>query len=218
MICAVIPTRYHPPDLARLLSVLWHDGICTHLTVDSHKGEHRIFRMWNASCDAARQHGARYIAVLNDDIEIMPGTVPLLAQAFDRKARLGVTYPDFYHRWGSLPRKLIVESTVGMWPWPTPGPGFTAFCFVMRADLPVRFDESYRWWYGDDQFEKDVRAAGYEVGLVRGVPLRHRLHHSSDKDLQTFGPLIEQDRDLYEIRSGKWPVFGCGPSYGSSYR
>jgi GT2 family glycosyltransferase len=216
MICAVIPTRYHPPELFRLLAVLWQDGICTHLTVDAHKSDHRIYRMWNVACDAARGHGAKYIAVLNDDIEIMPGTVPLLARVFEHDERLGVAYPDFYSRWGSLPRKPIVTSTTGMWPWPEPGPGLTGFCFVMRADLPVRFDESYRWWYGDGQFEKDVRAAGYVVGLVRGVPLRHRLHHSSDRDRVTFDPLIEQDRLVYETREGRRPAVPSG--IGTSYR
>jgi hypothetical protein len=216
MICAVIPTRYFPPELDRLLSVLWRDDVCAHLTVDSHKGDHRIYRMWNTARDAAREHGAGFVAVLNDDIEIMPGTLSLLARAFDGKGKLGVVYPDFYHRWGSLPRKLTVVSTTGMWPWPEPGPGLTGFCFVMRADLPVRFDESYRWWGGDGQFEMDVRAAGYEVGLVRGVPLRHRLHHSSDRDLEYFGPLMEQDLERWEVRTGRRQAVPA--AYGSSYR
>jgi hypothetical protein len=215
-VCAVIPTRYRPPQLARLLALLETEGICIHLIVDTEDSDHRIYAMWNAGCDAARAHGARYIAVLNDDITLQPGTLSLLMKTLAADNRLGVVYPDRRVPWGQLPTSPTVEITRG--------DGFdvmTGYCFLFRSAVGVRFDESYRWWYGDNQFDKDVRRAGWEVARVVGVPIQHSDNGSAAKSWDYFAPLVAEDRRLWEQRGGITDLLQAPQperSQGSSYR
>lgn len=213
MIAAVIPTRYHPPELARLLTVLKSDGVCIHLMEDP--GDHLIYRMWNDGCDAARAHGATSIAVMSDDCTILPGTLPLLATAFTKR-RLGVVYPDMTAPWGTLPERAMIMETVGDVSTPR---GMLGFCFMFRAEVRVPFDESYRWWYGDNQYERDVQAAGWTVGRMNGVPIIHHPDGSASKDWGHFGPLVARDRALWEERTEQaHQATVASLAYGSSYR
>lgn len=190
MIAAVIPTRYRPPELTTLLDVLRQDEVKP-IVVDSDLHGHRIYRMWNAGVELAR--GASAIAVLNDDITILPGTLPMMAEALHSRPSVGVVYPDVNAPW-QLPSAWSLVATQGTWG----AGGMTGFCFMFRPELPVTFDESYHWWYGDDQFEADVRALGYEVCRVLGVPIRHAANGSASKDWDRLAPLIEQDRARWE--------------------
>lgn len=192
MIAAVIPTRYNPPELGTLLAGLAGDNVQAHvLRSDDH--DHRIYRMWNEGLDTARRCGASEVAILNDDIAILPGTLPLLATVLRSEPDLGVVYPDVNAPW-QLPNVPLIEDTTGTW-----GPGgMTGFCFLFRAELPVRFDEGYHWWYGDDAFERDVRSAGFRVARVRGVPIRHSPDGSARRDWDRLGPLVAEDRARWE--------------------
>jgi hypothetical protein len=215
-ICAVIPTRFRPPELEPLLAVLKADGVCVHLTVDPEDSEHRIYRMWNDGADAARAHGARYIAVLNDDISLVPGTLPLFARMFaghealrkPSEPPLGALHPEARLEPWALPSDPRVEPTGVL----------LGCCFFFRADIGIRFDESYRWWYGDNQFDKDLRQAGWLVGRAVGVPYHHRPETSTRRAWDYLGPLTALDRQLWESRGGdRWAV-KVQADYGSSYR
>ena len=160
MICAVIPTRLHPPELARLLGVLASDGICTHLVVYAQDSEYCLHQMWNDACDAAGAHGATSIAVLKDDIAILPGTLPLLAGVLAGDPRLGVVHPDSAAADWSLPTGLPLLDRDRL---------ISDACFVLQAAAGVRFDEPLHF---DQQFDRDLRAAGWEIGCAQGVPYR----------------------------------------------
>lgn len=193
MIAAVIPTRFAPPPLATLLDVLAADGVRTMLW-QSEDFDHRIYAMWNAGTRWARGLGATEIAILNDDITIQPGTLPLLAKALRSEPDLAVVYPDVNGRL-PMPTEITVQRTEGSW---SRG-GMTGFCFMFRAELPLpEFDEGYHWWYGDDAFEEGVRAAGYGVGRVVGVPIAHSPDGSAHRVWDELAPLIAQDRARWE--------------------
>jgi GT2 family glycosyltransferase len=170
--------------------------------MESEHFDHRIYAMWNAGVGKAREDGADYIAVLNDDIAILPGTLPVLAYALRTNPRpdgwvsddwpeLAVVCPDVKPGIVGLPSEIEVQRTTGTWA----SGGMTGFCFMLRADLPLpAFDEEYHWWYGDDAFEQAVRDAGYGVGRVVGLPITHRPDGSASKRWDELGPLIEKDR------------------------
>ena len=197
MIAAVIPTRFHPPQLAPLLTLLEADGVQTHVLESGDFG-HRIYAMWNEGVKRAALGGADYVAVLNDDITILPGTLPLMAHALGTDPLVGVVYPDVRVPLDVLPTEpLTLESTKGSW-----GPGgMTGFCFMFRTPLflPV-FDESYRWWYGDDDFEERVRGAGRLVCRITGLPIRHTADGSASQVWAEIEPLTVADRNLWESR------------------
>ena len=169
MICAVIPTRFHPPELARLLGVLASDGVCTHLVVAAQDSEDRLHEMWNDACDAAEAHGASSIAVLKDDIAILPGTLPLFASLLAGDPRLGVVHPD---------------SAAADWNLPTGLPlldrerPLSEACFMLHAAAGVRFDEPLHF---DQQFDRDLRAAGWDIACVIGVPYRDAADCSTNR-------------------------------------
>jgi len=190
MIAAVIPTRYHPPAVTELLRVLLADGV-EPIVLRSEVFDHRIYRMWNAGVRQARFLEADFIAILNDDVAIKPRTLPFLAGALMEDPTLGVVYPDVNACFCEIVKPGGVVRTAGTWG----GGGMTGFCFMFRATDPLpAFDESYHWWYGDDAWERDVRAAGWSVGRLSGLPVRHRPDGSASKDWDRLRPLIEQDR------------------------
>ncbi len=204
MICAVIPTRFHPPELEALLTVLLGDGVQP-IVLESADYDHRIYRMWNAGVEKARIIGARHIAVLNDDIVIKPSALAFMAQVLDDCSDIGIVYPDVSADWDH-PAYRGIERTTGTWG----GGGMTGFCFMFRADLEIPFDESYHWWYGDDAFEEAVRDKGLAVARATVIPIRHRPDGSAGRVWDELSPKIEQDRARWDGR--KFPMLAGLPT------
>lgn len=194
MIAAVIPTLYRPPTLAPLMEILETDGVHVVL-IDTAGREPAIYRWWNEGVVAAREAGATAIAVLNDDIALTPGSVPYMADVLRLNPDLGIVYPD-PGSLRSLPTDHAVERTEGLW-HSSAGRGMVGWCFMIRADLPVAFDERYRWWAGDDAFEESVRRAGMGVGCALGLTVEHHSSHSADKRWDELYPLICADRAIW---------------------
>jgi hypothetical protein len=195
VISAVIPTLYHPPQLARLLDVLKADEVEVNLLESGQYG-HSIYRMWNAGVGMS---SGDYIAILNDDITILPGTLTMMAAVLEAQPRLGVVYPDQHAPLkAGLPEKIVVQLTTGS----ARVGGMTGFCFMFRRGLMIPFDERFNWWFGDDQFEFDVRAEGLEVGRVNGLPLAHDQSTSAERRKGELGPLILEDQRLWRKEHG----------------
>jgi hypothetical protein len=181
---AVIPSRYEPARLKVLLRVVKQEAdvivldnghepplvtsdprVCL---VDA-RGD-SIYRMWNRGWEMARQRGLVNVAVLNDDIVIVPGTLRLLARALRAAPRIGCVYPDASVRSGALPSRITYTTE-----WdPAGGRSMTGFCFMFRGELDLPpFDEGMEWWYGDSEFDESVKLAGYGVSRIDGVPIGH---------------------------------------------
>ena len=192
MIAAVIPSRYSPPELGPLVARLAADGVLV-VVLPSHEYGHAIYRMWNAGVALARAAGATEIAVLNDDVTLPPGALPFLARALRSEDGIGVVYPDV--TWdGEMPQHVSLKATEGTWG----AGGMTGFAFMFRAEIDVPFDEGFGWWYGDDAFERAVRAQGWRVCRVNGVGVRHVPNGSATKDWDRIAPLIAADRERWE--------------------
>jgi glycosyltransferase involved in cell wall biosynthesis len=191
LIVAVIPTRFHPPELTALRRTLEADGVPV-ILLESEQYEHRIYRMWNEGVRLARaDHPGCTVAVLNDDISIDSGSIPTMARLLREHPEIGVIYPE----WNGTPHEPRLVPTTGM----HHSGGMTGFCFLFAADLPA-FDESYQWWYGDDAFEEAVRASGLQVCRAEGVPIRHNLNGSAERVWGELEPLTAVDRTLWTQR------------------
>ena len=192
MIAAVIPTRYHPPELAVLMDQLRAEEVLV-IVLESEYFGHRIYRMWQHGTEVAKALGVDAIAILNDDITILPGTLGKMAQALADHGDAGVVYPDVQAPlFLGLPDGDAITSTQGTWG----SGGMTGFCFMFRADLGIPFDESYGLWYGDDAFEEAVRRYGLLVCRVDGLPIFHIPGGSTSRD--EWGPVIEADRSRWD--------------------
>ena len=87
----------------------------------------------------------------------------------------------------------------------------TGFCFMFRGQpqfpyYPL-FDETYSWWYGDDDFEERVRGAGRrDVCRIVGLPIEHAANGSAGRVMDELGPLIVADRALWDSRHAAVPA------------
>jgi GT2 family glycosyltransferase len=191
---AVIPTRFWPPELDPLLDLLDADGVRVALIRDDARYDHHIYRMWNAGWLRLELLGCQYVAFLNDDIRILPGTLPLMATALASRPDVAVVYPDAAAPMTALPSACAVQPTTGTWG----AGGLTGFCFMVNAALPIpRFDTGYRWWFGDDAFEESVRASGFLVGRIPGLPVWHVPGRSAERDPEVLSR-IGADRERWE--------------------
>lgn len=199
LIAACIPTRFEPPSLDPLLRQLDREGVGTYVRVDRDQPPRPdIYRWWNDMADEAREDGATHIAILNDDIELPRGALAYMAAVLDKYNHVGVVYPDMT-AWRQfdppppLPKRISLGHRVP--------DGMTGFCFMFRASLPVRFNTVYRWWWGDTQFQEDVRAIGLDVAQINGLGIQH-YHGYSHRfvDEQLIRGLIRDDKRRWQDR------------------
>ena len=185
---AVIPTRFEPERLYALLDIVSHD-VDDMIVLDNghepplapgklHNGDlvdvrgMGLYSIWNLGWRTALEYGNPVnVCILNDDIRILPGTLSMMATALRREPRLGCVYPDRHVPLAAgLPAKIRTTSLFD----PVGSREMTGFCFMFKGELPLPpFDEGYEWWYADSVFDEAVKAAGYGVGQVDGLPIEH---------------------------------------------
>lgn len=177
---AVIPSRYEPDRLRALLDIITPEANVIVLdngheppiagAVDA-RGM-GIYAMWNRGWQMALEIANPVnVAILNDDIQILPGTLKLLARALRAEPRIGAVFPDV-----RIPLEAGLPAAIRYtieWD-PAGGRSMTGFCFVFKGELALSpFDEGMMWWYGDSEFDESVKLAGYGVAMVNGLPIAH---------------------------------------------
>lgn len=178
----VIPTRGDHPDLLAGLAaldfptVVVRTGECRvpvgAFTVDD-RGPINIHRWWNAGLRRAQSLGGRYAVVVNDDV-VLPPEAP-----WEMVARLQAD-----EAW------LCGADPVAM----------TGWCWAIDLDSPLRPDEAFRWWFGDNDLwrraEREGRLTGVNVGAVH-VHANEATAASPD-----LADLIRADEALYRQKWG----------------
>lgn len=127
-----------------------------------------IQRWWNAGIDIARANGGEYIAVLNDDLVLTDDPINKIVEAMKQeKAVLG--YPKNHTGNGVT--------------------GAAGYCWVLDLSTGLRADESFRWYFGDD----DIKLRALEMGKVVLVPV----------DVKHLHPLIQTNQNKYLLELTK---------------
>ena len=132
--------------------------------------EINIHRWWNRGIEYALARGARYVAVLNDDVELADDPLNKITDAMREKgSALGYPYP--------------FSNTV------------CGYCWVVDLASDVRPDERFRWWYGDNDLNFQARA----YGEVLAVPAKVRHLHGNEltKNNEELMALTVKDEDLF---------------------
>lgn len=133
-------------------------------------GEINIQRWWNKGIEYAMARGARYVAVLNDDVELADDPLNRIVSGMKNQGFvLGYPYPF---------------------------PGWTCgYCWVLDLASDVRPDENFRWWYGDNDLNFQARAYG---GVI-AVPAKVKHLHGNEltKDNEELMALTTKDEDLF---------------------
>lgn len=168
--------------------VAWPDGV---QRVED-LGPVNIHRWWNAGIAVAEASGATHVAVCNDDIAIDAHTIPAMVDAMrDTGAVLacpstrdpGRVLHDVDPLMDAPPRRVLDGA-----------------CWVLDLAAPLRPDESYRWWCGDN--ELDFTARRHLGGVVTVGSVVYRHVHPSEATFSTpaLGRLAEQDLALFRSR------------------
>ena len=177
----VIPTRNDCPETLRaLVGIIGAEHVVIVHTTDAsrspnvdgcgnirYEGELNIQSWWKAGIEAA---GARYIALINDDVELDWNVVPAMVAACSESEQ-------------SLARLQ--------------GPGFcpTGALFVIDTAHGLVPDVGFRWWWGDDDL---YRQAEQRNGII-DIPVTG-VRHKDDKDYHLnpmFTDIIAADRERY---------------------
>jgi GT2 family glycosyltransferase len=53
------------------------------------------------------------------------------------------------------------------------GQTLSGWCFMLRGEAGLRFDEQFEWWYGDSDLQRQVEAAGGKVVCIGGCHVEH---------------------------------------------
>ena len=97
-----------------------------------YEGEFNIQKWWNTGIDYARERGAEYVAVLNDDVQILSNPLRRIAEVMKATgAILGYPFPFTGHVCG--------------------------YCWVLDLKSNIRLDEKFVWWYGDRDLDLQAR-------------------------------------------------------------
>lgn len=132
--------------------------------------EINIHRWWNKGINYAQQRGARYVAVVNDDIMMLGGPLQKIVKEMQ-----------------------LVDAVLG---YPAPFEGWVCgYCWVLDLASDVRPDENYRWWYGD----RDIDIQAKNNGGVIHVPamVRHLHGNQLTSASAELMKLTEADEDYF---------------------
>lgn len=138
--------------------------------------EQNLTEMWNDGWDRALEAAGERpcdLAILNNDLAIPEQFLLHLRHALRSDDQLWAVCPDWHRRVAEgtdVTATRYVSGTMrhrGMCGW-----AFLVKAEARRHGLPP-IDERFEWWGGDDDLAFAIEAAGYKVGLVRGLPLDH---------------------------------------------
>ena len=140
-----------------------------------------IQRWWRRGIEEAVRRGATRVAVLNDDIRLAADTLPALQEALERTGAViaSPSRPEF--RTGLHKGRLIPYE-----------PRLWGSLWVVKADVGLRPDERYVWWYGDNDL--DIRARRDHGGVVL-VDVEYEHLHPSEGTSSNSVLMAQTDLD-----------------------
>lgn len=158
-----------------------------------------IYGLWNLGVRLARaRRSCCNIAIFNNDLYIGPGLLGRLAAGLRSCPDLWAVSPNYDGR--AVAGVEYVRSTFKR-------RGLAGFAFMVRGEVFDRlaFDESYQWWYGEDDFVAGIEALGGRVGIVGDASVEH-IGGGSQTILYTPEMLRAIERDRRRMWA-KWRHF-----------
>lgn len=162
-----------------------------------------IHDMWNAGIDEARvRHGGRAdVVLLNNDISIGPRFLRRLIRGLHVNPACAAVCGNYDGRpsVGTVPVRGICANR-----YDGTG-GLAGFAFALSAEWLAggfRFDESMRWWYGDNDLCLSIEKAGGWYGLVADAGVVHLDGGSQTATPDGWAEQIAADKAAFEA---KWP-------------
>jgi len=156
-----------------------------------------LYALWNEvvrTAQAIEPGDPVNVALLNNDVRFLPGTIEALADALrSSPSEVAAVYPDWNRRLTDGHDVAGLTVTSGAW---SKG-GLSGFAFLFAGELmgPVipYFDERYRLIHGDGDFVEDLEAAGLTAARVDGLPLEHDKSTTLNAQREWTGPVKAED-------------------------
>jgi GT2 family glycosyltransferase len=177
----VIASKNRPIELAALrqqlrtqcTDVLLYDNGYDVAPPGSHRAHSLgLHEMWNQGIFLANKLAKgqpHNVVIMNDDVEVETQLLAKLEAALRSHEDHWLAYPDdrgiLNVAGGALPFGRTEGSGMA-------GQTITGWCFMMRGEANLRFDERFKWWYGDSDLERQVREAG-KFPVVVNAGARH---------------------------------------------
>lgn len=131
-----------------------------------------IYDLWNDGFRRATHEGADFVAILNNDLIIRPGTIDVLSKLLQKDPSAWIAYPDYDRSLTDPIVQFDTRYTAGTYRHG----GMSGFCFMLRAKTiywnPL-VDTQFKLWYGDDDLAFTVQKAGGRQVRVVGWPIEH---------------------------------------------
>ena len=211
----IIPTKSNFDDLFRLIKQLQADNsveniviVCDGTKAFEYVGSRvsakmkvfyvelsiGIHKMWNVGINYLLENGStlrgNHIAFINDDVSLGENAMTNVCELLQGRADIGLVTPS----WKEHIKDDFVEKM-----------RFGGFCMCVRSELisQWRFDESMKWWYGDNDIMSWI---SYEKNMKVGITGRARCFGNRSYTIKNdpppnFKSLIENDRLIY---NKKW--------------
>ncbi len=129
-----------------------------------------LHRMWNAGLDMAEKaaNGQPFnVLVINDDVEVPLELCAQLEGGLRVSDEHWISYPN-HRELDIAPGEVVRTQNEQM-----AGQTMSGWCFMLRGETGLRFDERFQWFYADSDLERQVKAAGKFVVAVGGAFVRH---------------------------------------------
>lgn len=131
-----------------------------------------IYDMWDQGFRVAKNEGADYVAILNNDLTLFPGTFTLLNYFLTLNHGAWISYPDYNAtKAHDSPYTRVTSGTYRLG-------GMSGFCFMLKADKidwePL-IDPIFKWWGGDDDIAFEIERRGGTQIRVLGLPVGHMM-------------------------------------------
>ena len=91
-----------------------------------------IQKWWNLGISFAENRGAKFVAVLNDDVWIAPGSLQTMAH------------------------EALVQKVPLVFPSPHTGQ-LAGYCWILNLNFKVRPDNRFKWWYVDNDLQMQAQ-------------------------------------------------------------
>lgn len=182
--------------------VEWLDGQGVAEVFDA-KDADGIHVMWNAGITEAlnRHRGLADVVFLNNDVSVGHRFLRRLISGLRSQPLLMAASGNYDKRPGTG-----VQPVHGICANRYDGTGGLAgFAFALRAEWIAsgfRFDETMKWWYGDNDLCLELEKAGAWYGVVTDAVCEHVHGGSQTATPDGWAEIVAADREAFEA---KWP-------------
>jgi len=159
-----------------------------------------LHRMWNdglAQAEKAAGGKPHNVLIINDDVEVEGHCAALLDGALRASDDHWVAYPNWHG--ADIPLGAAVETSNPE----MAGQTMSGWCFMLRGETGLRFDEQFEWWYGDSDLQRKVEQGGGKVVCVGGC---HAIHHDPLRSTVDDPDRLAQARADEARFAAKWGI------------